>query len=302
LEVAAANPSLFLEIKVGTGNPIAPRQQLLTAPYALSAGNAGTLDGFDWNTLFDNGDPALGRLGLGVAPSDGEGPLEIKLDVNGRARFRQGATGSAGMWLSQNNVGDRAFMGMLDNNYVGFYSPAGPGWALTVDVNTGNTAVASLSVGDLQPITLGPARLAGSLSFFGPGLIFRSFYVSDVDNSYFEGDVWGNAFTLNSDQRLKENIQPIQAPMEKLQAIRGVSFNFKENAERAHLNPHERRTGVLAQEVKEVLPEAVSTAPDGYLAVNYDGLIPLLIEAVKQQQRQIEALQTEINALKSDGF
>ena len=301
LEIVAANPSLFLEINVGTGNPIAPRQQLLTAPYALSAGNAGTLDGFDWQTLFANGDPALGRMGLGVAPSTAEGILEIKLDVNGRARFRQGSAGSAGMWLSQNNGGDRAFVGMLDDNRVGFYSPF-VGWALTMDVNSGNTGVSSLSLGGSAPLTLGPARLSGDFFFFGPGITLKSFYVSDVDNSYFEGDIWANAFKLNSDERLKENIAPIEDPLEKLQAIRGVSFNFKETAARGHLNPQERRAGVLAQDVQRVLPEAVSTAPDGYLAVNYDGLIPVLIEAVKQQQRQIEALESEVTALKAGRF
>jgi hypothetical protein len=54
---------------------------------------------------------------------------------------------------------------------------------------------------------------------------------------------------------------------------------------------------VLAQDVQKVLPEAVSAGPDGSLAVSYDALIPVLLEAVKAQQQQIDQLRGELNAL-----
>jgi hypothetical protein len=107
---------------------------------------------------------------------------------------------------------------------------------------------------------------------------------------------------LTSDERLKENLETIEDPLEKIQAIRGVTFNFREDAKRSNLNPEQRRLGVIAQNVQQVLPEAVSAAPDGYLAVNYDGLVPVLIEAVKAQQRQIQSLQEEVAALKAGRF
>jgi hypothetical protein len=157
-------------------------------------------------------------------------------------------------------------------------------------------------LGDSALLTLGPARLSGSSSFFGPRLIFRSFYVSGVDNSYFDGDVWANGVRLTSDARLKENLATIDDPLSKIQSMRGVSFNFKENSARPHLNSHERRLGVLAQEVQQAVPEAVSAAPDGYLAVHYEALVPVLIEAVKAQQRQIDSLRGEIDSLKAGRF
>ncbi len=289
-EIVAANPSLFLEIKVGSGNPIAPRQQLLTAPYALSAAsavNATKLNGQDWGALFANGDPANGNLGVGVAPS------EVRADFNGRMRVRQANDGSSGIWFQQNGVGDRAFVGMLDNNIVGFYTVAGAGWALRVDNITGDTTVLGLNIG--------PAHLSAyEGTLFGER--FNSFFVSNVDNSYFEGDVWANGIKLTSDERLKENIETIDDPLSKIRAIRGVRFNFKAGAPRSHLDPHRRRAGVLAQEVQQVLPEVVTAAPDGYLAVDYEGLVPVLIEAVKEQQRQIEALKAEMASLKADHF
>ena len=123
--IFAANGSLFIELKIGGGSPIAPRQQMLAAPYALqalNAANATKLGGFDWTSLFAGGNPQTGNMGVGVAPS------EVKLDVNGRLRVRQGTDGSAGMWFNQNGAGDRGFVGMLDNDLVGFYTP-GAGWA-----------------------------------------------------------------------------------------------------------------------------------------------------------------------------
>ena len=53
--------------------------------------------------------------------------------------------------------------------------------------------------------------------------------------------------------------------------------------------------GVIAQGVQEVLPTAVEERPDGYLAVQYEKVVPLLIEAIKEQQKQIEALDKKVD-------
>jgi hypothetical protein len=299
-EVVADSPALYLEIKVGTGSPIAPRQQLLTAPYALSAANAHDADklgGYDWSAVFANGNPQTGNMGVGVAPST------MKLDVNGRMRARQGTDGSAGIWFNQNIGGaelDRAFVGMLDNDTVGFYTPLGAGWALTVNGSSGVTAVNELQawrVRATDSVFVGDATLH-TASLLGESYLF----FSNVGNYWFDGPIWSTGYNTWSDERLKENVESIQEPLQKLESIRGVTFNFKEDPSRHHADPHRRRVGLLAQDVQEVLPEAVSAAADGYLAVNYEGLVPVLVEAVKAQQRQIQALQQEVNALKAERF
>ena len=299
-EIVAASPALFLEIKVGTGSPIAPRQQLLTAPYALSAANAHDADklgGYDWSSVFAGGNPQTGNMGLGVAPST------LKLDVNGRMRARQGTDPSAGIWFNQNVAGaelDRAFVGMLDHNTVGFYTTQGAGWALTVNGSSGVTAANELQawrVRATDAVFVGDATLHTS-SILGASYL----YFSNVGNYWFDGPVWSNGYNTWSDERLKENVEAIQDPLQKLRGIRGITFNFKEDPSRHHADPHRRRVGLLAQDVQQVLPEAVSAASDGYLAVNYEGLVPVLIEAVKAQQRQIQALQQEVSALKAERF
>lgn len=87
-------------------------------------------------------------------------------------------------------------------------------------------------------------------------------------------------FILSSDMRLKERFQALSNPLDSLEKLSGFSFQYKADTTR-------RRVGVSAQEVKEVLPEAVVTNADGSLLVSYDSLIPLLIEAVKALRKEV---------------
>ena len=93
--------------------------------------------------------------------------------------------------------------------------------------------------------------------------------------------------TAYSDIRLKKDIRPISDPIKKVQQIRGCTFEWLHGAASAA----GRSVGVIAQEVEAVLPEAVHTGDDGYKSLAYGNMIGLLIEAIKEQQTQIEALQ-----------
>ena len=92
-----------------------------------------------------------------------------------------------------------------------------------------------------------------------------------------------------SDQRLKDNITPIPNALDKVLSISGNTFDWNEKSEKEGND-----VGVVAQEILEVLPEAVTTRDNGYLAVRYEKLVPLLIEAIKE-------LKAEINELKGVG-
>ena len=100
------------------------------------------------------------------------------------------------------------------------------------------------------------------------------------------GDV--EAFNT-SDSRLKKNITPIVSALDKVDSITGVEFDW--NAKEAglnykHLEGHD--VGVIAQSLQEILPEAVKTREDGYLAVDYSRVVPLLIQAIKELKAKIE--------------
>lgn len=98
------------------------------------------------------------------------------------------------------------------------------------------------------------------------------------------GDIAAANFNSTSDISLKDNIQTIVNPLDKINKLNGVTFNWKENQKPS--------IGVIAQELEKVLPELVTQGD--IKSVNYNGLIGVLIEAVKEQQKQIEELKSII--------
>ncbi len=97
----------------------------------------------------------------------------------------------------------------------------------------------------------------------------------------------------SSDLRLKENIKPIENALDKVKSLTGVEFDWKPELKHAHgYEGHD--TGVIAQEVQEVMPTAIRTNDTGYLAVRYEKLIGLLIEANKELAARVEQLESKL--------
>ena len=115
------------------------------------------------------------------------------------------------------------------------------------------------------------------------------------------GAIGGNGatnvqFVTASDERLKENIQPITGALDKVLALNPVSFTWKENGE--HI-----KAGFVAQEVEKVLPEYTDTEEDEMKTKSLTGgmtagYISVLTKAIQEQQEQIETLKAEVKELK----
>ena len=102
----------------------------------------------------------------------------------------------------------------------------------------------------------------------------------------------GDVTALTSDIRLKTNIEPIENALDKVLGINGFTYNHNEIAGELGLDTEIRYAGVSAQDLQEVLPEAVKPCPasDEYLTVQYEKVVPLLIEAIKELKSEIEEL------------
>lgn len=109
---------------------------------------------------------------------------------------------------------------------------------------------------------------SGSVTFGSGGTISAS------------GDI-----TAFSDSRLKENIEPIDNALEKIQSINGVTFNT--------IGQEKRQAGLIAQDLQKVLPEAVHENEDGMLSVAYGNTVSLLVEAIKELQAEVAELRQE---------
>lgn len=142
---------------------------------------------------------------------------------------------------------------------------------------------------------------------------FGSLGVGTTENSANAGSITCTSFVTAyaSDQRLKLNFTPIADAVKKVMCLGGYEFDWDvakcDTLGFSYANEHE--TGLKAQEVQKVLPDAVRPAPfdldeeggsisgENYLTVDYAKLVPLLVQAIKEQQVQIAALEAKINKL-----
>lgn len=96
-----------------------------------------------------------------------------------------------------------------------------------------------------------------------------------------------------SDERAKDNIVPITDALERMESVRGVSFEWNDNALHLGQEPGKADMGVIAQEVEQAFPELVTTGGDGFKRVNYNGLVGVLFAAVNELSAKVRELSKE---------
>jgi uncharacterized coiled-coil protein SlyX len=101
-------------------------------------------------------------------------------------------------------------------------------------------------------------------------------------------DTFGGGWSCVSDEKLKENILQISSAGDIINQLRGVTFTWKSDVEKNQVS------GFIAQEVRKVLPGLVSVLNDGTLSLNKDGILPYLVEAVKENNGKITAINTKL--------
>lgn len=152
-----------------------------------------------------------------------------------------------------------------------------------------NTSTFNLGSDASIPVVI---RASGSniATFNTTGLsITGQLWTSDNITAYFSSDI-----------RLKENVMPILNALDKIRQIRGVEFDWtkefieKQGGEDGYfVRKHD--VGVIAQEIEKVLPEVVAEREDGTLAVKYEKIVPLLIQAIKELSKEVEKLKYDIS-------
>ena len=292
----------------------------------IAQGFFGPLQGATTRFVIDGS----GNVGVGTETPG------FKLDVAGRIRLRQntgagGNTNTAGLWLFQNTPNsDRAFIGMVDDNNVGFFGNNGANWGLVMNTQNSNVAInvpsssnpiLALTV-DVQSFQNQANALASH--FFKvrdigangpPAFLVRgdgnvgigtNSPVAKLDvEGFIRVGHFGNAGfvalchnVLNiigvcgSSLRYKNNVADFRFGLRLIRQLRPVSFNWKAN--------EQPDFGLIAEEVAEVEPLLVTQNAAGEIeGVKYDRIGVVLINAVKEQQAQIEKQQREIDALKT---
>jgi hypothetical protein len=138
---------------------------------------------------------------------------------------------------------------------------------------------------------LGSPRENAGLTVRDNGLEFAADIVGKIvaDNYFYHSDV-----------RLKKNIQALPNALDTILSLRGISYQWDPAAFQDRKVSDTRKLGFLAQEVEKVLPELVFTGANGYKSVDYVSLVPVLTEAMKIQQKQIEAKEQRLRTLETE--
>jgi hypothetical protein len=200
--------------------------------------------------------------------------------INTGGNFYLGLEGSAG-----GTFGASAYAGVVYHSGaypIQFFTNATLKATLTSGGNLGigaNTSTTTYKLDVNANGATGARVFSGSLAV---GNILPSATVGRIDAS---NDVV--AFST-SDMRFKTNITPISGALDKVTQIGGYEFDWVPNEEYHGFKGHD--VGVIAQEIEKVLPEVVKERDSGYKAVKYEKIVPLLIEAIKEQQQQIDEL------------
>jgi hypothetical protein len=147
-------------------------------------------------------------------------------------------------------------------------------------------------------------RFNGNTAINGTPNQYYGLQVStDADDTYglvvFGASWTSSGVWAGSDARFKKNITALTGALDKINSLRGVYYDWNKEAFPAMGFSGNKQIGLIAQDVEKVLPELVAEGPDGYKSVDYAKITAVLIEAVKEQQKQIEKLQQELNLLKS---
>ena len=151
------------------------------------------------------------------------------------------------------------------------------------------------------PVAFIQARIPSSNSSTNLGLTLRTTLSGNVVNALqlnangsavFAGSVTAVSFSP-SDARLKQDVRALDGALAAVRQLRAVRYHYRQDVA-GHPLPQGAQVGVLAQELEKVYPELVSTGPDGYKAVNYAQLTPVLLEAIKELQAQVETLSKQV--------
>lgn len=115
--------------------------------------------------------------------------------------------------------------------------------------------------------------------------------ITNAGETHFSGVVRAPAFVATSSARFKDNIRPLDHSLQAVQRLQGVKFEWKDGGATS--------VGFVAEEVRKIFPELVAMDGEQAAGVNYSALVAVLLEALKEQQQQMDAQQTQLQAMQA---
>lgn len=244
--------------------------------------------------------------------------VSITNDMRANIFYDQGNTGYYVDPASTSNVNAQTSnslsTGIIDFRYAGSNSGQGNNaYAIFQEGGGWSHPYPDLRIAYHTGIKLGANPSYNGIRFYNDyDMSTQTMSVGDGDNNvriYYNLLVTGNincskmnstGFIEPSDIRLKTNITPIVGALDKVKAIQGVNYNWNKDLEKNKMQDDGLQYGLIAQQLEKVIPELVHTDSLGWKSVEYSHLVPVLIEALKEQQAIIEKQQLTITGSKDD--
>lgn len=174
------------------------------------------------------------------------------------------------------------------------FAAAAYSWTSPSGTPPDNNVSAPVNVGDTSQIKNGGLG-ASALAVYGNSYVQGNLGIgvaSPAQKLDVSGNVRATAFLYSSDSSQKHNVETIKNATELIKKLRGVTFSWNKD--------NHASAGLIAQEVEEVLPELVHTdSTTGLKSVEYANLVAPLIEAIKEQQEEIETLKQQVSELQN---
>jgi hypothetical protein len=224
------------------------------------------------------------------------GTERMRIDSSGNLLV--GKTGASSNLTGVQAISDGRFFATTSGSYALVGNRLSSDGDIALFQKDGST-VGSIGVAGSDLIISGKASSVKSGIRFDNSTLTPAMNGVDVDASvdlgysarrfkdgYFSGTVNAANFNTTSDATLKTNVETLTGSLDAVKSLRGVSFDWIENGN--------SEVGVIAQEVEAVLPDVVSTNDQGIKSVKYGNMVALLIEAMKEQQLRIEALEAKL--------
>ena len=194
--------------------------------------------------------------------------------------------------IGNGTIGNRSnAITILKNGNIGVGSnAASPEYPLDIDGrmrlrHNGNVAGLWMNNAANNPSTFIGNQNDNTIGFYFQQTGIWRFKVSSNGEGHLEGDLFVNELHETSDSRLKTNISRLSGSLKGLTSLSGYRYQWKQGHSR-------EQVGLIAQEVEKYFPELVATKEDGFKAIRYTGLIPHLIEAVKELDKKTEEIAT----------
>ncbi|MEW6050295.1 MAG: tail fiber domain-containing protein [Candidatus Zixiibacteriota bacterium] len=246
---------------------------------------------------------ASGNVGIGTTAPDAR--LAISAGNEAAASVRNGSSTSVALW-SYNSAGTAiscgtgtasayAFQAISYNNQA-----SSPAIACNGRLDATGPITASSNQNGVNAITgtsSGSYSGVAGISTGGGNGVYGSAPGPGYAGSFAGNLCYTGTFGACSDSHYKKNVLPIASSLDKIARLQGVTYEWRRDEFPSKNFPEGRHLGFIAQQMQQVVPEAVSQDPDGYLAVDYARLSAVLVEAVKELKTQNDELRSRLEKL-----